>query len=71
LPTHAEKGQQRRLRFADERLHGHGASWHLLASVGIAIGNNLNLMLEGDFKRVVAQNCTLENHNEDCEITGG
>ncbi len=51
-------------------LRGTGYSWHLCANVGAAVCQYVNLKLEYDFKRLVAQLCVLENHDEAGNITG-
>jgi hypothetical protein len=51
-------------------MYGNGNSWHLSAIVGVAVGKNVNLRVEGDFKRLVAKNCTMENHDENGVLTG-
>jgi hypothetical protein len=51
-------------------VHGNGNTWHLLASVAVSVRDNVSLRVEGDFKRLVAKNCTMEHHDENGAITG-
>jgi hypothetical protein len=51
-------------------LYGNGNSWQLFASVAISVRDNVNLRVECDFKRLVAKDCTMEDHDENGVLRG-
>lgn len=51
-------------------MNGRGYSWHLNAGLATSFRSFVNLKLEADFLRLVANDCTLENIEENGSVSG-